>query len=179
MATILSEYVACDGYNINCETSLGPRTYHFLSQPANAQYEVDLLEQNEVELVNMENAVLTLEQARMERLNLLHVWYANISSQGVNVGGTVLASTLEDQNRFTSLITLEHLALTLGARQITDISGFADINGQWHAVSLSELFSIMLQYAQVCSTWSYQYSTALEQIHNASSVEELESIEWL
>lgn len=175
MATILREYETCDGYNVVCLFEPGGKlTLHFLSTPTEEDKNSRISSiQN---MFTEEAAEVTLESEKNRLIAELDAWYNTISNNGVIIGEIELAATINDQNRFDALITAEHLAFTLGLRQLTDITGLSDKNGVWHEMTLGDLFSLLLQFGNVCAEWSHQYAVKLTSINNATTIEELEEI---
>lgn len=122
-------------------------------------------------------SLVTIETAKADKLAELDAWYAATSESGVTVGALILPASIEDQNRYTALVTMEHLAVSLGQRQLTDTSGLANIDGEWQTMTVAELFGTLLQYATVVSEWSVHYADVIAQIHGAETIEEVEAIE--
>ena len=63
MATILQQGVVCDGYDVRCLLASGEKlTWHFLSQPANVQQAVDVLEAAYAATVEPEGGLEIVEE---------------------------------------------------------------------------------------------------------------------
>lgn len=170
---IISSLNACDGIDYFVELSNGHgHIFHFSSTPDDLEAVLLTLEEQVLE----ELRDMTLAEAKDKKILELDIWYTEQASNGVNLGTITLPSTVVDQNRYTSLAAMEHLALSLGQRQLSDYSGLADINGEWHYMPLVDLFDLLLQYGAVCADWSATYANLLTQIHSAETIEAVETI---
>lgn len=128
-------------------------------------------------LITARIEAVTLDTVKADKVAALDAWYESQAAGGVTVGAITLPASVADQNRYTSLAAMEHLALSLGQRQLTDASGLADINGEWHTLPLADLFGLLLQYGAACAAWSAHYAEVLAAIHAAESIEAVEAIE--
>lgn len=118
----------------------------------------------------------TFESRQRKKFGELGNWYAQQTQFGITIGGITLAARKDDQDRYTSLATAEHLALTLGQRQLTDTTGLADSVGTWHSMTLQQLFTTLLQYSSALFALSQQFAGWKQQILAATTKEELDAI---
>jgi hypothetical protein len=123
---------------------------------------------------------------KKDKMGELLKWWNNEISNGISVdnGTYTLASTIYDQNRWTSLIGQIQLAVATGVKSIEtdpndetkDKMEFPDIIGVWHTITISKFFEYMLEFGAKCLTLSQTYSIYVQQINDASSIEELNNI---
>lgn len=172
MATIISEGITGDGYDVSVILSNGEsKVFHFLSQPTNTQEKVD-------ELENSILTPLTLEIARGGAKSRLDMWYQNKLSEGIDIGGIILKATIYDQSRLANLTTGINIALILQVIQPTDSlpTPIWDINGTAHSLTVTQFLGGVLQYMGSLGAIESKYSYYNSLIISSSSPEELENM---
>jgi hypothetical protein len=111
------------------------------------------------------------------KLQALDAWWTARTASGVTVGALALDASPEAQGRFTSLATMEQLALAAGAKTGQSESGLADRSGVWHTMTVTDAFAVLLEYATACAALSRQYASRRAAIVAASTPQELDALE--
>lgn len=115
-----------------------------------------------------------LERAKFLKLEKLdNEWKQNVTNGWVTPYGWKLGLDTQDVTLLTGVFMLAKEAHSLGLNQPSYI---VDTDGVSHEISLLDLTNLMLLYGQARSLLSQQYSTKMNSIKQALSIEELDSI---
>ena len=106
--------------------------------------------------------------------NLKFNWSSKLQNGWETSQGWSLGIDVSDVALLNGAFTLAKEASNLG---LTTPVSIIDTDGISHDLNLNELTQLMLSYGQARSQLSNIYATKLNQIKNASSIEELESLD--
>lgn len=140
-------------------------------------YSDNMPSEGQVEQINniIANFDVNLEKAKNNYENLLlSNWSIRLNEGWQSPYGWNLGIKVEDVSLLNGLFTLAKEASILG---INDPVSIVDINGLSHELSLSDLTNVMLAYGQARSQLSNLYALKTQNIKNATSIEELESLD--
>ena len=133
-------------------------------------------EQTEITQEDINAMLPKLSEEKEKRIfDLQNIWQYGILKEGYTTPeGWALGIDTDDVSLLTGafLLLKESSALGLG-----DTTTIIDMEGIPHVLSLAEMTNLMLQYGQFRSTKSQQYSAKLQQIKDATTVEELNNMD--
>lgn len=116
-----------------------------------------------------------LDQAKIIKIQQLDVgWKTMLSNGWETPQGYKLGIDISDIALLNGAFTLAKEASLMG---INDPVSIVDLDGISHALSLSDLTILMLQYGQARATLSNSYASIKQAINQASSIEEVNSID--
>ncbi len=125
-----------------------------------------------------------LAAAQAVQLAAVDAWYAKQTANGItianatgpNTASITLPSSVDDQTRITSLGAMTHLAQATGQKQLTDQTGIADINNVWQAMTVAQLFTLLLNYGGQLLALTQQSYSYRQQITAATTVAAVNAI---
>ena len=133
-------------------------------QPSKAQLE-------EIKILLLSWPVKKLQYFKIKEIE--NNWKSKVKQGLPTSYGWYLGVDIQDVALLNGAFTLAKEASSLG---LTTPVSIIDTDGISHELNLNELTQLMLAYGQARSQLSNIYATKLNQIKNASSVEELESL---
>lgn len=133
-------------------------------------------EQTEITQEDINVMLPKLSEEKEKRIfDLQNIWQYGILKEGYTTPeGWKLGIDTDDVSLLTGAFLLLKESSTLGLGDTTTI---VDMEGVSHVLSLAEMTNLMLQYGQFRSIKSQQYSAKLQQIKDATTVEELNNMD--
>jgi len=132
---------------------------------------------SEFQLDQITNLLLTWPIKKMQYLKTKEIennWKNKIKEGLTTSYGWNLGIDVQDVALLNGAFTLAKEISNLGLNNNVSI---IDTNGISHELNINELTQLMLDYGQQRSQLSNIYATKLSQVKNASSIEELESLD--
>lgn len=128
----------------------------------------------QMQQINTLISIWPLKKSKIEKLKQLdQVWANSIKNGWTASSGYKLGIDIQDITLLTGAFTLAKEANSAG---FTDPTYIVDIEGNSHALSLSEFTQLMLQYGQARATLSNSYANLKKSINEATNLEELNAI---